>query len=65
LAEQCEDIIQREPRIVHCRLADGSVKPAAGWLIAASGWKGNTVEMPACMTSRRWCWSTGAAMPTG
>ncbi|MDO8719546.1 MAG: UDP-N-acetylmuramate dehydrogenase, partial [Polaromonas sp.] len=32
-AEQCEDIIQREPKIVHYRLADGSVKLAAGWLI--------------------------------
>ena len=41
--EQCADIIQREPRIVHYHLNDGAVKLAAGWLIEACGWKGKSV----------------------
>jgi UDP-N-acetylmuramate dehydrogenase len=42
-AEQCADIIQREPTIVHYRLHDGTVKLAAGWLIDACGWRGKTL----------------------
>ncbi|MFY8103841.1 MAG: UDP-N-acetylmuramate dehydrogenase [Ramlibacter sp.] len=41
--EQCQDIIAREPNIVHYPMPDGSVKLAAGWLIDACGWRGKSV----------------------
>ena len=43
--EQCADIIARDPKVVHYRLVDGSVKLAAGWLIDSCGWRGKTVGL--------------------
>ena len=43
--EQCADIIARDPKVVHYRLADGSVKLAAGWLIDSCGWRGKSVGL--------------------
>ncbi len=42
-AEQCKDIIGRDPEVVHYPMPDGTVKLAAGWMIDACGWKGKTV----------------------
>jgi len=42
-AEQCADIIAREPKVVHYHLTDGRIKLAAGWLIDACGWRGKSV----------------------
>ncbi|MDT7835779.1 UDP-N-acetylmuramate dehydrogenase [Aquabacterium sp. OR-4] len=42
-AEQCHDIIARDPHVVHYVLPDGRFKLAAGWLIDACGWKGKSI----------------------
>ncbi|WP_119353629.1 UDP-N-acetylmuramate dehydrogenase [Azohydromonas sediminis] len=42
-AEQCRDIIGRDPHVVHYVLPDGRCKLAAGWLIDACGWKGKSI----------------------
>ena len=44
-AEQCADIIARDPRLVYYPLADGSIKLAAAWLIDACGWRGKSVGL--------------------
>ncbi|WP_414638966.1 UDP-N-acetylmuramate dehydrogenase [Aquabacterium sp.] len=41
--EQCRDIINRDPEIVHYPMSDGSFKLAAGWMIDACGWKGKSI----------------------
>jgi UDP-N-acetylmuramate dehydrogenase len=42
-AEQCKDIIAREPKLVHYALGYGQFKLAAAWLIEACGWRGKHV----------------------
>lgn len=42
-ADQCADIIAREPKLVHYQLSNGEYKLAAAWLIDACGWRGKTV----------------------
>ncbi len=42
-AEQCRDIIGRDPSVVHYQMPDGQIKLAAGWMIDACGWKGKAV----------------------
>ncbi len=44
-ADQCQDIIAREPGVVHYPLLDGRYKLAAAWLIDACGWRGKTMGL--------------------
>jgi UDP-N-acetylmuramate dehydrogenase len=44
-ADQCKDIIAREPGVVHYPLLDGRYKLAAAWLIDACGWRGKTMGL--------------------
>jgi UDP-N-acetylmuramate dehydrogenase len=44
-SDQCQDIIAREPSVVHYPLLDGRFKLAAGWLIDACGWRGKSIGM--------------------
>ncbi len=46
-AEQCADIIGRDPKVVHYPMPDGSFKLAAAWLIDACGWKGKSMGQAA------------------
>ena len=41
--EIAQDIIARDPSVVHYSLPDGSVKLAAAWMIDACGWRGKRV----------------------
>ncbi len=43
-AQQCFKILEREPKLVHYELPDGSMKLAAAWLIDACGWRGKSIE---------------------
>ena len=60
--EQCQDIIAREPTIVHYPMPDGSVKLAAGWLIDACGWRGKSVGGQRVREAGS-SWSTAAVPP--
>jgi UDP-N-acetylmuramate dehydrogenase len=42
-AEQCKDIIARDPGVVHYPLGRGQFKLAAAWLIDSCGWRGKAV----------------------
>lgn len=42
-ADQCHDIIAREPQVAFYQLTDGNFKLAAAWLIDACGWKGRGI----------------------
>lgn len=42
-AQQCDDLLKKEPDVVYYPLPDGTVKLAAGWLIDACGWRGKSM----------------------
>lgn len=55
-AEQCADIIARDPKVVHYPLPDGTIKLAAGWLIDAPvAGAANRSARRRFMKNRPWC----------
>ena len=55
-AEQCRDIIGRDPSVVHYPMPDGSAKLAAGWLIDAWAGRASPSAERGSTSARRWCW---------
>ena len=47
--EQCADIIERDPKVVHYPMPDGSIKLAAGWLIDSCGLEGQVGRPRGCV----------------
>jgi UDP-N-acetylmuramate dehydrogenase len=62
-ADQCRDIIGRDPNVVHYPCPTGASSwPPGGSSMPAAG-RARPSGTRASTRSRRWCWSTGAAPP--